>query len=124
MRANWQQFEATNAKYRLKAWASFQSWRLQQGCYGRDPVGNGQVVVAPFNFRGLAAPDLLRRAGLVGVSSAKGVTSAGDKAVLDGLRDEAATRALLGSWLACLVAGMRELLSIFQGQPHSLTVGR
>ena len=116
MRANWQQFEATNAKYRLKAWASFQSWRLQQG-HGRDPVGNGQVVVAPFNFRGLAAPDLRRRAGLVGVSNAKGVTSAGDKAVLDGLRDEAATRALLGAWLACLVAGMRNSFLFFKDSP-------
>ena len=54
--------------------------------YGREPVGNGQVVVAPFNFLGFAAPDRLRLAGLLGVSNTNGVTSAGESAVLEGLR--------------------------------------
>ena len=44
-------------------------------------------MVAPFNLRGLDAPDRRRRAGFVGVSIAKGVTSAGDNAVLEGLRE-------------------------------------
>jgi len=43
-------------------------------------------VVAPFNFLGLAAPERRRRAGLLGVNKARGVTSDGDSAVLDGLR--------------------------------------
>lgn len=51
--------------------------------------------MAPFNFRGLAAPDLRRRAGLLGVSKAKGVTSEGESAVLEGLRVVATGRAAL-----------------------------
>jgi hypothetical protein len=106
--------------------------------------------VAPFNFLGFAAPDLRRRAGLLGVSSAKGVTSEGESAVLEGLRVVATGRALLSgasalasaaftagfaadlvkglaagllvSSVARLVAGIQELLSILQRQPYSLTI--
>lgn len=53
---------------------------------GREPVGNGHVVVAPLSLRGLAAPERRLRTGLTGVSNAKGVTSEGESAVLDGLR--------------------------------------
>jgi len=104
------------------------------------------VVVAPFNFLGFAAPDRRRRAGLLGVSSAKGVTSEGESAVLEGLRVVATGRALLSgssalaaagfatdlvkglvagllvSSVARLIAGIQELLSILQGQPYSLTI--
>ena len=90
------------------------------------------MVVAPFSLRGLAAPERLLRAGLLGVSSAKGVTSAGDNAVLEGLRVDATGLAfaalvvlvtgLLVSSLARLVAGIQELLSILKGQPDSLTI--
>jgi fructose-specific phosphotransferase system IIC component len=102
--------------------------------------------VAPFNFLGFAAPDRRRRAGLLGVSSAKGVTSEGESAVLEGLRVVATGRALLSgssalaaagfatdlvkglvagllvSSVARLIAGIQELLSILQGQPYSLTI--
>lgn len=91
------------------------------------------MVVAPFSFLGLAAPERRRRAGLLGVSKAKGVTSEGDNAVLEGLRGVATARALeagsTAAGLAALVfvvarllAGIRELLSIRQGQPYSLTI--
>lgn len=104
------------------------------------------MVVAPFNFLGFAAPDRRRRAGLLGVSSAKGVTSEGESAVLEGLRVVATGRALLSgssalaaagfatdlvkglvagllvSSVARLIAGIQELLSILQGQPYSLTI--
>jgi|TARA_B100000745_G_scaffold57598_2_gene34124 hypothetical protein len=104
------------------------------------------VVVAPFNFLGFAAPDRRRRAGLLGVSSAKGVTSEGESAVLEGFRVVATGRALLSgssalaaagfatdlvkglvagllvSSVARLIAGIQELLSILQGQPYSLTI--
>jgi len=108
------------------------------------------VVVAPFNFLGFAAPDLRRRAGLLGVSRASGVTSEGESAVLEGLRVVATGRALLSgvsalasvafvagftadlvkgfvagllaSSVARLLAGIQELLSILQGQPYSLTI--
>lgn len=118
--------------------------------YGREPVGNGQVVVAPFSFLGFAAPDRRRRAGLLGVSRANGVTSDGDSAVLEGLRVVATGRALFSAVSAFasatfaagfvadlvkgfvtglllssgarLLAGIQELLSILQGQPYSLTV--
>jgi hypothetical protein len=49
--------------------------------------------VAPFSFLGFAAPERRRRAGLLGVRSANGVTSAGESAVLEGLRVEATGRA-------------------------------
>jgi len=100
------------------------------------------VVVAPLSFLGLAAPDLRRRAGLLGVSRANGVTSEGESAVLDGLRVVATGRAallsdgsalatglltvlltgLLVSSVARLLAGIQELLSILQGPPYSLTI--
>lgn len=90
------------------------------------------MVVAPFSLRGLAAPERRLRAGLLGVSNAKGVTSAGDSAVFEGLRVEATGLAfsaladlvtvLLVSSLARLVAGIQELLSILKGQPYSLTI--
>lgn len=90
------------------------------------------MVVAPLSFLGLAAPERRRRAGLLGVSKAKGVTSEGDNAVLEGLRGVATARALeAGSTaaglalvfvVARLLAGIRELLSIRQGQPYSLTI--
>jgi hypothetical protein len=103
-------------------------------------------VVAPFSFLGFAAPERRRRAGLLGVRSAKGVTSAGDNAVFEGLRVVATGRAfesastgalsallaglpvdlaatgLLVSSVARLDAGIQELLSILQGQPYSLTI--
>jgi len=63
------------------------------------------VVVAPFNFLGLAAPDLRRRAGLLGVSKAKGVTSEGESAVLEGLRVVATGRAALLS-AGCASTGL------------------
>ncbi len=101
-------------------------------------MGNGQVVVAPFSFLGLAAPERRRRAGLLGVSKANGVTSEGESAVLEGLRVAVAGRAfaagsvdalvvvlftgLLVSSVARLVAGIQKLLSILQGQPYSLTI--
>lgn len=101
------------------------------------------MVVAPFSFLGLAAPERRRRAGLLGVSKAKGVTSEGESAVLEGLRGVATARALeagstaaglaldlvvvlltglLVSSVARLLAGIQELLSILQGQPYSLTI--
>lgn len=102
------------------------------------------MVVAPFSFLGLAAPERRRRAGLLGVSKAKGVTSEGESAVLEGFRGVATARALaaagstaaglalvfvvvlltglLVSSVARLLAGIRELLSILQGQPYSLTI--
>lgn len=63
------------------------------------------MVVAPFNFLGLAAPDLRRRAGLLGVSKAKGVTSEGESAVLEGLRVVATGRAALLS-AGCASTGL------------------
>lgn len=45
--------------------------------------------MAPFNFLGFAAPERRRREGLVavlGINTLKGVTSAGDKAVLEAFR--------------------------------------
>jgi hypothetical protein len=98
--------------------------------------------VAPLSFLGLAAPDLRRRAGLLGVSRANGVTSEGESAVFEGLRVVATGRAallsggsalatgllavlltgLLVSSVARLLAGIQELLSILQGQPYSLTI--
>lgn len=101
-------------------------------------------MVAPFSFLGLAAPERRRRAGLLGVNKARGVTSAGDNAVFEGLRVDATGRALgsgsaaaglavadfagdlltglLVSSLARLVAGIQKLLSILQSQPYSLTI--
>ncbi|WP_288107253.1 hypothetical protein [Limnobacter sp.] len=64
---------------------------------GREPVGNGHVVVAPLSLRGFAAPERRRRTGLVGARSSRGVTSAGDNAVLEGLRDGAAARPFDGA---------------------------
>jgi hypothetical protein len=83
--------------------------------------------VAPFSFLGLAAPERRRRAGLLGVSKARGVTSPGDSAVFEGLRVPATVRtgaasatgtdlapvlltALTVSSLARLVAGIQKLL--------------
>jgi hypothetical protein len=66
------------------------------------------VVVAPFSFLGLAAPDLRRRAGLLGVSRANGVTSEGESAVLEGFRVVATGRATLPSlspgWTAAVAS--------------------
>lgn len=55
------------------------------------------MVVAPFNFRGFAAPERRRREGLVavlGINWFNGVTSEGDKAVLEAFR--APARGLAG----------------------------
>ncbi len=48
-------------------------------------------MVAPFSLRGLACAERRRRLGLGGAANnAIGLTSAGDNAVLEGLRDEVA----------------------------------
>ena len=71
------------------------------------------MVVAPLSLRGLAAPALRLRAGLVGTSKDSGTTSSGESAVFEGLREATVVRGLAAVRLACLVAGI-EFRSVFE----------